>query len=297
MKTRGSGEFARCLDVAAVGQGHTTVFDSYPKNVERKRRKRWARTQLTELRQNCARFHGTALEPYVTHLIAISEQLPTKVEKHCEEFMKAVRAMRLDGALEHAGRNFALIYAGGCIAIEAKILPWTEARSVSGHRFMLPGSRGGYSRPYQLAGPCSRDPEEEAQVGRDRGGPAWADGHARAMRRLLARGGRHSVLYHSRQGFRRWFASRAQAVAVLRWLYDQGDLIAEKGQAHAVAEDYPMGRARLPLAGRQGRQVDKAARSVPIARCKEDGRPIWWGRGRPSPEDRLDAASHAVGHQ
>ena len=40
--------------------------------------------------------------------------------------MKAVRAMRLDGALEHAGQNFALIYAGGCLAIEADILPWTE---------------------------------------------------------------------------------------------------------------------------------------------------------------------------
>ena len=33
--------------------------------------------------------------------------------------------MRLDGALEHAGRNFALVHAGGFMAIEAKVLPWS----------------------------------------------------------------------------------------------------------------------------------------------------------------------------
>ena len=126
-ETRASGEFARCLDVSAIEKDRTTVFDCFPKDIETKHQKRWARTQLSELRENCARFHGSALQPYVTHLITISRQLPKQIEKHCGIFMEAVRAMRLDGALEHAGRNFALIYAGGVIAIEAKVLPWTVA--------------------------------------------------------------------------------------------------------------------------------------------------------------------------
>ncbi len=122
---RSAGEYARCLDVHAITKGHATIFDSYPLDVATGRRKRWARAQLTELRENCTRFHGMALEPYVVHLIALSGQLRPQVEKHCAMFMDKVRAMRLDGALMHAGRNFALIYAGGCLAIEAKILPWS----------------------------------------------------------------------------------------------------------------------------------------------------------------------------
>ena len=229
-ETRGSGELARCLDVAAVGKGHTTIFDSYPKDVEAKRRKRWARTQLTELRQNCARLHGTALQPYVIHLIAVSEQLRKKVEKHCAVFMNAVRAMRLDGALEHAGRNFALIYAGGCMAIEAKILPWTEARlfravdacfhaaveDIRGHTNSLGRARA------ILKKKLKSDEIVQAQPGKtvtpERCAGYWQE-----------EGGIRSYTVHAK-AFRSWFASRAQAVAVLRWLYDQGDLIGEKGK-------------------------------------------------------------------
>jgi hypothetical protein len=229
-ETRGSGELARCLDVAAVGKGHTTIFDSYPKDVEAKRRKRWARTQLTELRQNCARLHGTALQPYVVHLIAFSDQLRKKVEKHCAVFMIAVRAMRLDGALEHAGRNFALIYAGGCMAIEAKILPWTEARlfravdacfhaaveDIRGHTNSL-----GRARTI-LKKKLKSDEIVQAQPGKtvtpERCAGYWQE-----------EGGIRSYTVHAK-AFRSWFASRAQAVAVLRWLYDQGDLIGEKGK-------------------------------------------------------------------
>ncbi len=229
-ETRGSGEFARCLDVAAVAKGHATVFDSYPTNVERERRKRWARTQLTELRRNCARFHGTALEPYISHLITISRQLPRKVEAHCAKFMKAVRAMHLDGALEHAGRNFALIYAGGCMAIEAEVLPWTKARlfhavevcfraavdDIRGHTNALGRGRALLKKMLQSNDIVQARSGKTVTPGQCAG--YWHEEH-----------GIRSYTIHAKELYRR-FASRAQAVAVLRWLYDSGNLIAERGK-------------------------------------------------------------------
>jgi hypothetical protein len=195
-----------------------------------KRRKRWARAQLTELRESCARFHGTALRPYVAHLINISEQLPAKVKKYSDDFMSAVRAMKLDGALEHAGRNFALVYAGGCIAIEAKVLPWnkehlfraiescfrTAADDIRGHTNSLGRARA------ILKAKLHSDEMVQARPGRivstEQCAGYWEEAD-----------GIRSYTVHAKV-FRRWFASQAQAVAVLRWLYDQGDLLAEKGK-------------------------------------------------------------------
>jgi putative DNA primase/helicase len=210
--------------------GHATIFDSYPANVETKRRKRWGRRQLTELRENCARFHGTALGPYVAHLIAISKQLPERVDEHFETFMKGVRAMHLDGALEHAGKNFALIYAGGCMAIEAKILPWTEDRlfqaiglcfraaveDIRGHTNSLTRARAILKR--KLRADEIKQARRGEAVTPDRFAGYWQE-----------EAGIRSYTIHAK-AFRGWFGSRAEAIAVLRWLYEQGDLIADKGR-------------------------------------------------------------------
>ena len=240
-ETRGSGEFARCLNVAAVEKGRATVFDSYPKNLERKRRKRWARAQLSELRGNCARFHGTALEPYVAHLITTSRQLPTKVEKYSEKFMKAVRAMRLDGALEHAGRNFALIYAGGCMAMEAKLVPWTEERlfqaiescfraaveDIRGHTNILGRARSILKRKLQSDEIVEVRPGEVVTPEQCAG--YWQD----------AAGIRNYTIHA--KAFVGWFASRAQAVCSPTMAVRPGGSYRREGQAQAVSGDYPMG--------------------------------------------------------
>ncbi len=227
-ETRGSGEFARCLDVPAVGKGRTAVFDRFPEGIARKRRKRWARTQLTELRKNCERYHGMALEPYLNHLIANSRRLPGKVEAHCETFMKGVRAMRLDGALEHAGRNFALIYAGGCMAIEAGVLPWTVAglfravdvcfraamEDIRGHTNSLGRARALLKA--KLLSPEVMQARPGATVTPEQCAGYWQEDK-----------GIRSYTIHA-AAFRRWFASRTQTAAVLRWLHGQGDLVTEK---------------------------------------------------------------------
>jgi hypothetical protein len=138
--------------------------------------------------------------------------------------------MKLDGALEHAGRNFALVYAGGCIAIEAKVLPWRKEhlfRAIkSCFRAAVDDIRGhtnslGRARAI-LKAKLQSDELVQARPGRtvttEQCAGYWEDAD-----------GIRSYTVHA-TAFRHWFASQAQAVAVLRWLYDQGDLLAEKGK-------------------------------------------------------------------
>lgn len=228
-ETRSPGEYARCLDVAAVAKGRSTVFDSYPPTVGKRRRKRWARRQLTELRENCARFHGSALEPYLDHLMA-TPSLRNQVNTHCEKFMRAVRAMRLDGALEHAGRNFALIYAGGRMAIEAKLLPWTEPKlfdaittcfgaavdDIQGHTNALGRARA------KLRARLASDVIKRARFGK-----AITPDHCAGF--WQEEDGIRTYTVHAK-AFRDWFESRAQAVAALQWLYERGDLVVHQAK-------------------------------------------------------------------
>ena len=37
-----------------------------------------------------------------------------------------MRELDLDGALLHAGENFGLLYAAGCVAHDAKVIPWDD---------------------------------------------------------------------------------------------------------------------------------------------------------------------------
>lgn len=78
------------------------------------------------LRVACAKQHGTALRPYIEHLQEINSTLPERIRALIREFVGGMQSLPLDGALQHACRNFGLLYAGGALAIEAGLLPCSE---------------------------------------------------------------------------------------------------------------------------------------------------------------------------
>ena len=116
-----------CLDLPADADGWTTISDRCPIDVASSQREAWGRDTLTLLRKNCERYCGTALDPYLLFLMSLGRRLRPLCDEFSESFMnQSVRPMRLSDALEYVGRNVALIYAGGCMAIEANVLPWKE---------------------------------------------------------------------------------------------------------------------------------------------------------------------------
>jgi putative DNA primase/helicase len=123
-ESRDEGEYARCMDVAATREGEQTIMDRLDFEGTRIDRRQAARQQTRKLRKACRRYHGAAFERYVRHLIAQESKLKGAIRAHMKTAKRQItEGLELDGALLHAANNFALLYAGGAVAVEAKLLP------------------------------------------------------------------------------------------------------------------------------------------------------------------------------
>lgn len=124
-RERSGGEYARCLDVPATGSKASTIFDRDTEKNGESMKRAAARKLLVNLRLACERHRGRPIKAYIDYLLKHSD-LKGQIQKHMEGFYKAYDTSTLDGALQHAAQYFALIYAGGRLAIAAGILPWNR---------------------------------------------------------------------------------------------------------------------------------------------------------------------------
>ena len=113
-------------ELAAVRNGRPTVIDRFPESLLPERREAWARSTLKRVRHGCKRHHGVALRPFVEYLMSDPQRVERCVKDYMAEFMERIDTRPMTPAQEHAAENFALIYAGGCLAIDAGILPYLK---------------------------------------------------------------------------------------------------------------------------------------------------------------------------
>lgn len=125
---RDEGEYARCLDIAACAEGGHTIMDRVPKSVSTSKRRAWRRDEVIKLRLACATHHGHTLPAYIDHLLGQGKRLKEEVRIGQKAFLKAIDMKSLEGALQHAARNFSLLAAGGRLAIQAGLLPISEKK-------------------------------------------------------------------------------------------------------------------------------------------------------------------------
>jgi putative DNA primase/helicase len=221
-ETRNEGEYARCLDVVATVKGKPTIFDHIPKGMDNRQARRWARNQLVKLRRAGELQHGTALRPYLEFLVAQGTTLRTKIRAYEKAFMKRAKRLKLDGALAHAAKNFAVIFAGGSLAIEAGVLPWPEdvlldaivtcfeSAIVRGHANALAIARRTLQKKLASDEIIERTPNAIFGPMDHAGFSEHVNGKVRITVASAA--------------FAKWFENRAQRLAALHWLHDQGHL-------------------------------------------------------------------------
>jgi putative DNA primase/helicase len=124
---RDHGELARSHDVPAVTKGHSTIFDRFPIDVPKNKRRSWSRRQLRLLREACAGNHGWAIDPVIQKIIDLGDDAEKYVRKCIREFMVELGRLPGDGALRHAAQNFGCVFAGGCLGIETGMVPWSRS--------------------------------------------------------------------------------------------------------------------------------------------------------------------------
>jgi Domain of unknown function (DUF927) len=140
---RQQGESRRLIDVPAVFDGRSHIFDRAPEEIDDI--DAWKAKTFAELSDTIEQNHGKAFRKYIRSLIARGDSLEQDVSKAIDTFLQRA-AKGSDGEVARdVTQKFGLLYAGGVLGIQCKLLPWTEhelleavAKSYFGARDLLP---------------------------------------------------------------------------------------------------------------------------------------------------------------
>jgi hypothetical protein len=123
---RDEGEIARCTEIPAVRRDRSTVIDRFPDDLPNDQRAAWARKLLNRIRTACKSHHGVALPPVIRFVMKDPARAKRLVASYMKEFMDGLDVRKMSGAVQHAAGNCSLIYAGGCIAVDAGVLDYDK---------------------------------------------------------------------------------------------------------------------------------------------------------------------------
>jgi hypothetical protein len=122
-EVRDDGELFRAIDVAAVRESMTTIFDLAPDTLDQPQR-------LQQLRNDLKAHHGTACVPYIKHLIRMGQgEVKRRVDELIQEFVSHMPAAAHHNVAGAMAKNFGLLYAGAILGIESGVLPWTRVHA------------------------------------------------------------------------------------------------------------------------------------------------------------------------
>ena len=268
-ETRGEGERARCLETTATRCGRPTVFDRFPASVAKEDRRRWVKRTFTRLREACKRHHGVALPPYVEFLMSILPTAKRRVEAYMAEFMDAVETTRLSPALEYAAENCALIRVGGCMAVDARVLPYRKEQVLrairSCFRDLLQGRRGD-ERDDPLSAAkrlLHRRLESDVIYRQERPNDAF---RASAYDGYVTKEGQRSRYVIRAASLREWFKTESGAIRnIIKWLEDKHCLLARQSRLTSNA-NRPSDWAERTLVWHDGTSVRSIIFYDPFAR-------------------------------
>ncbi|MET7244400.1 DUF927 domain-containing protein [Methylobacterium sp. EM32] len=234
--TRQGGEEPRCLDVPAVHSGNATIFDQRPPGMTDEGFTRWAHRQMAKMREACEANHGVVFDAYLRGLIDLGDKLKARAQYYVDEFVASLFLKDVDGAVNHAARNFGAIYAGICIAIDMGLLPspWRK-------RAARKAVKGCFRDGLKVSRLRDTILEEAKAILHQRLSdttlPRKQDAQSKMDAGFRMADGPHEVVAIRSTEFVRWFGTkRAHLHAVLAWLDEQGALV------KTDAGKYPVGR-------------------------------------------------------
>jgi uncharacterized protein DUF927 len=192
---RTTAERAAWIDVPAGSHGS---FAKPASDLPPSRSQRWGRAKHDRLLTACADQQGTPLRAYIRFLIARRATLKRAIQKHSDAFV-ALTADRVPNRHRAITDNVALLYAAGCLAIQAGILPWTRQHLRQALRRQLIAAIA-HLRRYHITDDMIRRISfaSVALIKSNPSEPRLALWPGHAVWLLAQAGGRHR-LHHSRQ--------------------------------------------------------------------------------------------------
>jgi Domain of unknown function (DUF927) len=231
-EARDEGELARCIEIPAVRNGRATVIDRFPESVPLERREAWAKFTLKRVREGCKRHHAVALRPFVKYLMSDPQRVRRRVAAYMLEFMGAVDPGRMTPAREHAAEHCALIYAGGCAAVDAGVLPYRKRdvmRAITRCCRDALKAANGVSDPLLRAKRVLRRNLESNVIFRRKWSKDRFD--TRTYHGYVTQGGQRSTYVIRAASLRGWFKTEPGALrGIIAWLVENGCLLARQSR-------------------------------------------------------------------
>jgi Domain of unknown function (DUF927) len=125
-ETRDEGERARCVCIPANRPGRRKVIDRRPSDLPIEQRGTWAKRTLVKIRKSCKNNHGLAMRPFIKYVMSDLDHSKRQIARYMKSFIEKIEIGNLSSAIEDAADNMSLVYAGGCVAVDAGTLPYTK---------------------------------------------------------------------------------------------------------------------------------------------------------------------------
>ncbi|WP_158810170.1 DUF927 domain-containing protein [Beijerinckia sp. L45] len=220
---RDDGELARCADISALMPGFETVVDQYPSGIDQTVWRDFAERLLSGIRQGCEHNHGVAMQPFVQYIMGDIEGRREEVMRYMNVFMSKLDNANLNAVWHHQAKNFAMVFAGGCMAVNAKILKLDKKRLLKILLRLFWQAHGNHAETRPSVEAAKRTLNDKLRS-------------ARIVDQRIAAPDRHDGFFTSDGArrkytvktavFRRWFAKDRRVVAsVLSWLHHENLLV------------------------------------------------------------------------
>ena len=115
------------IDVPALFDGLTHIFDRLPSDFETDDFPKWRRETFKKIVDSCKQHHGKAIRKHIQALIARRSKLEGYVLRGIDYFAKRVRDDKDGDIARDVAEKFGLIYVGGMLGIRSGLLPWNNA--------------------------------------------------------------------------------------------------------------------------------------------------------------------------
>ena len=233
--TRDDGEKVRLISLQAIREGDETVFDR-PPSIKSGSVADWAAVHFENLHVNLPDQRGTAWRAFLNAILADRDGVLARAKEDMIAFQTMIGKKATTPIERDIVSKFALVYAGGMAAIDARVLDFDEDTAMEAT-----------ARACRRALKSLPDPVAELRadlqtlLGKLAGGGVIDKDNASAavLKSMTKADGFFKTTRYGREyairaeTFMRYFRSEARAIRVLDWLDEQGLLLHQKDRKPA----------------------------------------------------------------
>jgi hypothetical protein len=123
---RQSGEALRLIDVPAYLDGCGHIFDRLPSDMDTENFQDWRARIFKEIANGCEQNHGKVFRKYIKAIINKRSGLESFVQSKIALFKERVCDKFDKDVARDVADKFGIIYAGGLLAIQYRLVPWDK---------------------------------------------------------------------------------------------------------------------------------------------------------------------------